>query len=130
MFGGMTSSDFGVDIVATVKANKAAAEAAQATKLEAARKAVLDEAAARQSLEDAVKAKQQAALQAAEQARLAAEETREKSLALFAWQNAGGTPEMFEQTWPEMRRKQIAERVASQAAAQTGATEAFYRRAF
>ena len=130
MFGGMTSSDFGVDIVATVKANKAAAEAEAQAKLESARAAVMAEAEVRQSLTDAVAAKQQAAAAAVEAARNAAEAAREKNLALFAWQRAGGTIEQFEQSWPEMRRKQIAERVANQAEAQNGAVAEFYRRAF
>lgn len=130
MFGGMTSSDFGVDIVATVKANKAAAEAQAQAKLESARAAVMEEAAVRQSVQAAVKAKADAQQEAIEQALQAQDEQREKLLALVAWKKAGGTSAQFDEAWPEMRAAQLKQRVASQAAAQAGATEQFYRRNF
>ena len=130
MLGGMTSDNFGDDIVAQVKARKAQQEAEQAAKLEAVRRAVMAEAAVRQSVQAAVKAKADAQQEAVEAALQAQDEQREKLLALVAWEKAGGTSAQFDAEWPEMRRKQIAERVASQAAAQTGATEAFYRRNF
>ena len=130
MFGGMTSSDFGGDIVEQVRQRKAAAEAKAQAKLEAARRAVMAEAAVRQSVQAAQQAKQQAAQVAIDEARQAQDEQRARLLAQVAWQRAGGTIEQFDEEWPEMRRKQIAERVANQAAAQAGATEQFYRRAF
>ena len=130
MYGGSVSTDFGIDIVEQVKANKARAEAEQAAKLEAARQAVMAEAAARQSLSDALAAKQKAAADAAEQARIATEESREKTLALVAWRNAGGTMAAFEDAWPEMRRKQIAERVSNAEKVRQQATLQMYRNIF
>ena len=130
MYGGSTSADFGGDVVAMVKANKAKAEAEQAAKLEAARAAVLAEGATRQSLVDAVAAKQQQAAEAAEAQRIAADEQRERTLALFAWQRAGGTAESFDAEWPEMRRKQIAERVTNANAMRQQATQQMYRSIF
>ena len=130
MYGGMTSSDFADDVVSAVKAKKAAAEAEQAAKLESVRRAVMEEAKVRQSVQAAVKAKADAQQEAVEAALQAEDEQRERLLALVAWKAAGGTSAQFDEAWPEMRRKQIAERVASQAAAQTGATAEFYRRNF
>ena len=130
MYGGQTSDNFGIDIVEQVKQRKAAEEAAHNAKLEAVRSAVMAEDAARQSLSDALAAKQKAAAEAVEQARIAAEESREKTLALVAWRNAGGTVAAFEDAWPEMRRKQIAERVTNADKTRQQATAAMYRSIF
>lgn len=130
MYGGTVGSDMSNDVVEMVKANKAKEAAAHAAKLEAARQAVMAEGAARQSLADAAKAKQQAAAEEAEAARVAADEQREKTLALYAWQRAGGTAESFEAAWPEMRRKQIAERVSNQGKIRQQATASLYRSIF
>ena len=130
MYGGQTSDNFGIDIVEQVKQRKAAEEAAHNAKLEAVRSAVMAEDAARQSLSDALAAKQKAAADAAEQARIATEESREKTLALVAWRNAGGTMAAFEDAWPEMRRKQIAERVSNAEKVRQQATLQMYRNIF
>ena len=130
MYGGQTSDNFGIDIVEQVKQRKAAEEAAHNAKLEAVRSAVMAEDAARQSLSDALAAKQKAAADAAEQARIATEESREKTLALVAWRNAGGTVAAFEAAWPAMRREQIAARISNAEKVRQQATQQMYRSIF
>lgn len=119
-----------MDIVEQVKLRKAAEDAAHAAKLEAARKGVMEDAALRQAAADAVQAKAAAQQAAIEQARQVQEERREKTLALVAWQKAGGTEAEFAEAWPEMRKRQLAERVTAQASRQATATEQFYRQIF
>lgn len=119
-----------MDIVEQVRQRRAAEDAAHAAKLEAARRAVQEDADLRKAAEDEVAAKAAAQQAAAEQARQQAEEQRERTLALIAWQRAGGTEAEFAEAWPEMRKRQLAERVASQATRQAVATENFYRQVF
>lgn len=125
-----TSKDFGGDVVEQVKQRKAAEQAAHNAKLEQIRQAMAADAQAAKALTDAVAAKERAAAEAAEQARIAVEEQREKTLALVAWRKEGGTAEQFEAVWPEMRRKQIAERVTNADALRKQATAAMYRSIF
>lgn len=119
-----------MDIVEQVRQRRAAEDAAHAAKLEAARRAVQEDADLRKAAEDAVQAKAAAQQAAIEQARQQAEEQRERTLALVAWQRAGGTVEQFDEVWPEMRKRQLAERVTAQASRQATATEQFYRQIF
>lgn len=130
MYGGQTSDNFGIDIVEQVKQRKAAAEAAHNAKLEQIRQAVAADAQAAKALTDALAAKQKAAAEAVEQARIAAEESREKTLALVAWRNAGGTVAAFEDAWPEMRRRQIDARVTNAEKVRQQATMQMYRNIF
>ena len=120
------------DVVERVKAAKAAEAAAHEAKLEAARQAVMAAASA-----DTSRARTAVALEAGHagmwatiNASTAADEQREKTLSLFAWQKAGGTAESFDAEWPEMRRKQIAERVTSADAMRQQATQQMYRSIF
>ena len=119
------------DVVERVKAAKAAEAAAHEAKLEAARQAVMAAASADTSrARTAALEAGHAGMWATINASTAADEQREKTLSLFAWQRAGGTAEAFDAEWPEMRRKQIAERVTSADAMRQQATQQMYRSIF
>lgn len=130
MSGGNTSADFGNDVVAMVKANKAKEVAAHDAKLAAARAAVMAAATETDKAKAAAREAGHAGMWATINASAAADEQREKTLSLFAWQRAGGTAEAFEEAWPEMRRKQIAERVTNGDAMRQQATQQMYRSIF
>lgn len=118
------------DVVEMVKANKAKEAAAHEAKLEAARAAVMAAASDTSRARTAALEAGHAGMWATINASTAADEQRERTLALFAWQRAGGTAESFDAEWPEMRRKQIAERVTSADAMRQQATQQMYRSIF
>jgi hypothetical protein len=123
------SQDFNGD-VATVKERKAAAAAEHNAKLASIRAALDGDAAAARAATEAAAAKAETERAAAATARQQADEQRERSLALVAWKAAGGTDESFEQQWPELRRRQILERLHTHERAARAAQAALYKSIF